>query len=287
MPAAAATLGRMSIVDIRADAAAYYDLNPNAVDDLPFYRDRVRFPDASILELGCGTGRTLVPLAASCGYIHGLDSSAAMLAICRKKLREAGVLSSRAHVEQGDITGFDLGRTFDLIIAPFRVFQNLETDAQVDGLFRSVRKHLNPGGTCILNVFRPNRQPDALRREWCTEEETFAWERVVAGARITCHDRKPRMEPDNLVLYPELIYRRYEGDVLQDETVLQIAMRCHYPEEFEQVILDHGFTILARWGGYAGETYGEGPELVIQFADSTSQPLQRVGGRGGSDQPAS
>ena len=34
-------------------------------------------------------------------------------------------------------------------------------------------------------------------------------------------------------------------------------------DEFAQVILDHGFRIMQRWGGYAGERYGGGPELVV------------------------
>ena len=172
-------------------------------------------------------------------------------------------------MEAGDITSFDLGRSFDLIIAPYRVLQNLETAAQVDGLFRCVRKHLSPAGTCILNVFKPNRDPEALRREWCTQDEHLAWETWVEGARITCHDRRPRMDLDKLVLHPELIYRRYEGDVLRDETVLKIAMRCYYPEEFERIIRSHGFKIVARWGGYEGEAYGIGPELVVQFTHGT------------------
>lgn len=44
-------------------------------------------------------------------------------------------------------------------------------------------------------------------------------------------------------------------------------MMCYYPRQFEQLILDHGFKIISRWGGYKGEPYGEGPELVIQFAE--------------------
>jgi hypothetical protein len=172
-------------------------------------------------------------------------------------------------VEQGDITHFALGRTFDLIIAPYRVVQNLATDRQVEGLFQCVRRHLRPTGTCILNVFNPSRNPEMLRRTWCTEGEHFVWETYRAGTRITCHDRRARMDPDKLVLYPELIYRQYAGKVLTDQTVLQIAMRCYYPEEFVQLILAHGFRSVARWGGYAGEPYGEGPELVIQFTHGT------------------
>ena len=46
-------------------------------------------------------------------------------------------------------------------------------------------------------------------------------------------------------------------------------MRCYYPDEFEQLITGHGFEIVHRWGGYAGEIYGEGPELVIEFRESS------------------
>jgi len=141
--------------DIRSEAAKYYDLNPHVPQDVPFYRERIPAPDAQVLELGCGTGRTLIPLVPSCGYMHGIDLSDAMLARCQQKLDVAGIPSSKAHVERGDITNFALGRTFDLIIAPYRVFQNLETDRQVEGLFNCVRNHLRATGTCILNVFHP------------------------------------------------------------------------------------------------------------------------------------
>jgi SAM-dependent methyltransferase len=255
-------------MDIRAGAAGYYDLNPHTPDDVSFYETNIPSPDASVLELGCGTGRVLLPLVESCEYIQGIDSSEAMLAICRKKLLEEGIPSIKATVQRGDISNFELDRTFDLIIAPYRVFQNLETNAHVEGLFRCLRRHLSAAGTCILNVFKPGKDPDALRREWCIADETFAWETVGAnGARITCHDRRPRMDRDNLVLYPELVYRYYEGDHLKDETVLKIAMRCYYPDGFQKIIVDHGFEILNRWGGYAGEPYGEGAELVVQFTD--------------------
>ena len=78
-------------LDIRAKTARYYDLSPDPPDDLAFYRVRLPSDNASVLELGCGTGRVLVPIASSCGYIQGLDSSEAMLDICQKKLSTAGV----------------------------------------------------------------------------------------------------------------------------------------------------------------------------------------------------
>ncbi|MGH7450875.1 MAG: class I SAM-dependent methyltransferase [bacterium] len=253
--------------DIRAAAAKYYDLDPDPLEDAPFYKRLIPSPQTQVLELGCGTGRVTVPLAASCGHIHGVDLSPAMIAICRQKLEKANLGVAKVRVEVGDITNFDLGRKFDLIIAPYRVMQNLETDREVEGLFGCVRKHLSPEGSCILNVFNPKRDPERMRREWCVDGEIFCWEMPVEAGKVVHHERRPRMDAAKLVLYPELIYRRYEGTTFMDEAILKIAMRCYYPDEFEKLILDHGFHILNRWGGYQGEAYGQGPELVIQFND--------------------
>jgi SAM-dependent methyltransferase len=254
-------------IDIRDEAARYYDLNPEPLDDIPFYRTKIPSRDSSLLELGCGTGRVLVALTPDCGHIHGIDISEAMVSICRQTLEKAGVSSAKARVDVGDITNLDLGRRFDLITAPYRVFQNLESDGEVDGFLETVRRHLFFEGTCILNVFNPNRDPTSMRRDWVSESEYAAWETYVDGDRVTCHARNAGIDSDRMILYPELIYRRYHGDDLLDETVLKIAMRCYYATEFEDVIVKHGFQIVGKWGGYSGERYGDGPELVIQFKE--------------------
>lgn len=256
-------------VDIRTEAAKYYDSNPGFLNDIPFYQELIPSSKTAILELGCGTGRVTLPLVPYCQYIHGIDISPAMISICREKLVKAGIPRTKAQVIEGDISDFDLGQTFDLVIAPFRVLQNLETDQEVDGLFRCIRRHLAPQGTCILNVFRPYLEPEDLRKQWSTTEETLSWEAPVPGGKLVCYDRRARIDIDKLILYPELIYRRYAGETLAEESVLKIVMRCYYPNTFEKLILEHGYAILHRWGGYAGEVYGQGPELVIQFGEGS------------------
>ena len=77
--------------DIRAEAAQYYDVNPTIPDDIAFYQARLPSSDAAVLELGCGTGRVLLPLAAVCGFIHGIDRSQAMLARCLQKVQAAAI----------------------------------------------------------------------------------------------------------------------------------------------------------------------------------------------------
>ncbi|MGH8058408.1 MAG: SAM-dependent methyltransferase [Candidatus Entotheonellia bacterium] len=104
--------------DTRAQAATYDDLSPDTPADLPFSRRLRPSPEARVLELGCGTGRVLVSLAEGCGYMHGLDLSEAMVAICHRKLEAAGIAATKAHVEVKDITNCALNQPFDVLIAP-------------------------------------------------------------------------------------------------------------------------------------------------------------------------
>jgi len=250
--------------DARSEPAKFYDLNPNLPRDVPFYIGRLPCPQARVLELGCGTGRVAIPLAAHCAFVHGLDLSKAMVRIAREKVASCG-LSEKIHIDVADISCFQLSQRFDFIIAPFRVLQNLEFDSQVDGLLQCISTHLEPSGRCILNTFNPNLDREAMRATWASGEENLAWEVTTPDGRVACYDKRSRMDADRLVLHPELLYRHFRGDELVEQAVLQIAMRCYYPEDLTSVIESHGFRVLERWGGYAGEVYGEGNELVVEF----------------------
>lgn len=251
-------------MDSRAAAADYYDLAPDFPADIPFYLEQLRSPPVSVLEL---MGRVSVALAPRTAFLHGVDLSPAMIERCRTRLREAGIEGTRAAVTVGDITDLQLECRFDLVIAPYRVFQNLTTESQVAGLFATLRSHLAPGGRAILNTFRPRADPPTLVARWSEQQEDLDWEREVGGERISSSVRCSGVGADPLVIYPDLIYRRYRGADLVEEAVSRIAMRCWYAEELEARIVKEGFRITDRWGGYAGEPYGEGPELLVAFTD--------------------
>ena len=74
-----------------------------------------------------------------------------------------------------------------------------------------------------------------------------------------------KTEAQSQVLYPELIYRRYRDGQLVDTHVNPLCMRYYYPDQFVDLIEGKGYAIVHRWGGYAGEVYGEGNELVVAF----------------------
>lgn len=241
--------------------AEYYDAFEWPLDDLNLYKQFVT-PETEVLELGCGTGRVTIPLARKSKYITAVDISESMLEQAQSKSNENNI-----NYICDDITSIDLNQKFDLIIAPFRVLQCLEKQEQVTGLFKVIRTHLKPNGTAILNIFNLHFSREEMAEKWITDKETFCGETQLSNCDILkLYDTRKNLDLENQVLYPEMIYRRYnKGGQLVSEHTNPISMRYYYPDEFKNLIKGEGFEITHLWGGYNNEKYGQGPELVVAF----------------------
>jgi SAM-dependent methyltransferase len=240
--------------------ARFYDFDPTVPEDLAFYRALVT-PRSRVLELGCGTGRVLVPLAPSCATLWGLDSSPAMLELCREKLRSTGRSGRRTRLILGDMASFDLGATFDLVIAPYRSFQSLLEDEQVKGCLSCIKRHLAPGGSAVLDVFHP--EPELLE-SWSQVTEEPCWEVEEGNLEVTCHVRGLGLDRRRQIQRVRLTFRQYLEGELEELASLELAMRYYLPSQLEALLDEAGLEIAERWGGYRGERWGEGPELLVR-----------------------
>ena len=132
---------------------AAYDLIYSWYDvDIAFYIDQARAARGPVLEVGCGTGRILIPTLAAGVDIEGFDREPGMLERLESKAA-AQKLQARVHV--ADMRDFTMPRKYALITIPFRAFMHLmTTDDQVRAL-RCMREHLQPGGALVYNLFYP------------------------------------------------------------------------------------------------------------------------------------
>ena len=138
--------------------AELYDCLPlyTSRRDLQFWIDLCR-EVGDVLELGCGTGRVLIPSAQAGASVTGLDQAEGMLARCRAKVNALPEdIAKRVTLVQGDMTGFHLGRRFPLAIVPFRPVQHLITVNEQLRFLGCVREHLEPGGRLVFDVYHPN-----------------------------------------------------------------------------------------------------------------------------------
>lgn len=157
-------------------AVEFYALLP-AMGEAPIVHAAVP-PGASILELGCGTGRILRPLAELGHPVLGVDESAGMLA------RAAGLPTVCSPIET-----LRLDRTFGAVLLASTM---INTDpVQRRAFLATCGRHVGPGGVVVIQQTAPR---------WFAEGDPS--EREVAGIRrVVRSARRSGPQMDVLVEY--------------------------------------------------------------------------------------
>jgi len=260
--------------------AEYYDHLPvtSGRADAEFYGKAAREQGDPILELGCGTGRILLPLAHQGHRMVGLDLSAAMLARARAKLeKEPAQVRERVQLVEADMTDFDLGETFRLAIIPFRPFQHLLTVEAQRSCLRCVQCHLGNGGRLILDFFQtdPRRMHDPAFHE---ERRMFPEFSLPDGRRVTLSERTVafhRAEQRNDV---EMIFHVQHPDGRRERLVHAFTLRYFFRYEVEHLLALGGFRVLQVFGGFDESPLRDDSPEMIFVAEKVSggkEPLAR------------
>lgn len=248
--------------------AEFYDLVVPYRDrkDVNFFVEMAQRSEGPVLEVGCGTGRVLVPTAKAGIEIVGLDASPAMLSVCRKKLsRESEFVQSKVtDLVQGDMRAFELGREFSLVTIPFRPFQHLLTVEDQLSCLLSIRRHLVAGGKLILDIFNPSL-PHLADEKYLTEhgeEPAFTTDdgrRVVRRARVISRDYF------NQVTDNELTYYVTHPDGREERLVHRFHLRYVFRFEVEHLLARCDFSLEEVYADYDKSLYGSKypGELII------------------------
>ncbi len=136
-----------------ADPVVWHDVECAAYSaDLPLWRSLAEHAGGPVLDLGCGTGRVALDLAARGHEVTGLDSEPAFLDALGARARERGL---RVRTEVADARSFALGRSFALAIAPMQVVQLLGGSSGWLRMLGCLREHLRPGGVFAAALADP------------------------------------------------------------------------------------------------------------------------------------
>lgn len=248
-------------VELYADRAAAL---PVVEGDVEFYLQLAMAAPGPALELGCGTGRIVLPLARSGVQAMGLDLSQSMLDVATQRLAkdDAGV-AGRATFVRGDMADFDLGRQFGLVYIAFRSFMMLSTPREQRRCLEAAHRHLVPGGTLAIDLFDPlldRLVPGPMPESW-TPMGNFPHPDTLNLVRIEVADRMN----DPLAQVFEETWRFTEVDragyvLRQEEEVLR--MRWTYRYEMRYLLELCGFEVLGEYSDYFRSPPAYGKEQV-------------------------
>jgi SAM-dependent methyltransferase len=240
--------------------ARFYDLDFGDADaDLLMYQQFASRCGSPILELGCGTGRVLLPLARQGYQITGVDVSPPMLDVARRKVAAENLTGQVTLFEQ-DMRELELGGRFNLAFAAINSFMHLlNTDDQLTALAR-IRHHLNPGGLLLLDLFNP----DLSRLLDLRGQIGLA---KVMTDPDTGH-RLMRFHSDKADIGQQTIHVTFVVDELDAEghvqrTLFPFSIRYLFRFELELLLRHAGFEIEAIYGSYDLEEFtGDSPKMI-------------------------
>lgn len=108
---------------------------------------------ASLLELGCGSGRHAIEFAQAGLTVCGIDSSAEMVARAQDRLNVLPDGTSRPTFSVADVRTANLGTTFQYVVSLFHVFSYQVSNADLQAAFQTAAHHLAPGGRFFFDFW--------------------------------------------------------------------------------------------------------------------------------------
>ena len=224
--------------------------------DVAFFVDAAKESGGPVLEVGCGTGRILIPTAQAGIEIVGLDLSSHMLKVCRERLQgEAKEVRAGTRLVQADMRDFDLSQTFKLVTLPFRPFQHLTTVEDQLACLKCLHRHLAKGGKLILDIFNP--MVESLTRDNLGEEVGEEPEFTTPdGRRVIRCSKTVSRDLFNQVIHVELIYYVTHPDGRQERLVHAFPMRYLFRYEAEHLLVRSGFEVEQVYADYDKSLFG-------------------------------
>jgi len=240
--------------------APFYDIeHARFSEDLDMYQNFAELCGGRILELACGSGRVLVPLAQEGYELTGVDTSAAMLKLAEQHLQVHGVESHCMLVQQ-NICTLRLEQKFRLAFIALGSFAHLTTRKEQQQALRAVRTHLSLGGTFIVDISNADaRYMEELGGQVLHQG---TWQ-APDGTQIT-HFVSPASATDRHQLELTHFYDQHQQGGPVQRTVITTHLYLFERPELELLLEQAGFVIKDVYGDYDLSPYQlESPRMIF------------------------
>jgi SAM-dependent methyltransferase len=255
-------------IDPYAHIAELYDLEHLPYDeDVEFYGSFVEATGDPVLELACGSGRLMVPIAKAGYRVTGLDRSASMLARAESVLKKEG-LSDKVILYQASMEDAESapGGPFGLVIVALNSLMHLTTQIEQRKCLRSILGALDPRGQLLIDLLNPT--PETLRGFDHSHGHDGVWNRPD-GVRVDKFSSR-RVFPACQRIENELWYDLTAPDGSVKRVATSYKMRYLHRAELELMLELAGFAEWQIYGSYDLDPYTDHSERLIVAAEVTA-----------------
>ena len=240
--------------------APFYDIeHAHFGEDLDMYTNFAELSGGKILELACGSGRVLLPLAQAGYELTGVDSSARMLELARETLEEAGVAARCTLVEQ-DLVELNLGQKFRMAFIALGSFAHITVRKAQQRALSAVRAHLSTGATFVVDISNSDaRYMEELTGQmlhqgtWQGEDDTYLTHFVSPASATQRH----------LLELTHFYDRHNQGGTVQ-RTVATTSLYLFERSEMELLLEQASFVVKDVYGDHDMGLYTlESPRMIF------------------------
>ena len=235
---------------------ALYDLLNARGADWAYYLDLACRAEGPILDVGCGTGALTVEAAQRGRVVYGLDPSAAMLDVAR---RRAG--GERVIWQQGILDGFAPERQFALIYMTGHAFQELGSDAEILAHFQAVRRLLTPEGQFVFDTRNPARRAWV---NWVPERSERQLE-LPGGGRVRVWHQVLDVSA-GYVSFEEHYAFEQQGEGPEERLMSRSRLRFAALDEITDLAAAAGLALESAYGDWdRRDVSDDAPELIVSL----------------------
>jgi SAM-dependent methyltransferase len=262
-------------VDSYSVTAKYYEgayAAKQDLVDLPFYLELAQQSSGPILEIACGTGRVLLPIARRGIDIHGVDNSQPMLEILRNRLAaEPDDVRRRVTLHEGDMRDFRLNAQYPLVIIPFRPMQHMLTAQDQVSALTTAALHLSDTGILAFDVFYPKFE--MLTARMGEEVPEMEWTPSSDPTTVVRrYFRKESVDKINQVFSFTFIYRTFRASALILEETEAFKLSYFTYPHLRSLFLLAGLEPVAEYGSFAKAPLDNNAEQMIFLLRKASPP---------------
>lgn len=233
-------------------ASIYDSQYAELTKDVPFYLELARQTGSPVLELACGTGRILLPLARAGIEVTGLDSSQKMLESLQNKLdREEPGVRTRVGLVNADMREFALDTRYKFVFCAFHSFQHLMTTEDQLACLKSVRTCLAEDGLLCLDVFAPRHDMLAQKRQ----EHELSVRVDPSTGRETVSRYVTERDQVNQAMKSTLVFDRIGPDGTIHRSIHRISLCWIFHREMHLLLRLAGFEVVQVYGDYDKRPY--------------------------------